>query len=126
MGNIKIMNRSLSDRLAAGELIERPGSVVKELLENSIDANAQNIYISIEDAGKKLIRVRDDGTGMDEEDAVLAFETHGTSKLKQDEDLFCISTLGFRGEALPSIASVSETKLKTRTLKIIIKLSQFI
>ena len=114
MGKIQVMSRDLANRIAAGEVIERPASVVKELVENSIDANARRIFIQIERAGTRLIQVRDDGCGMSEEDALLSLQPHGTSKLKDISDLDNILTLGFRGEALPSIASVSRFTLKTR------------
>ena len=107
MGKIQVMSRDLANRIAAGEVIERPASVVKELVENSIDAGAGRIFIQIERAGTRLIQVRDDGSGMSEEDAMLSLQPHGTSKLKDISDLDNILTLGFRGEALPSIASVS-------------------
>lgn len=113
MGNIKVLETSLSNKIAAGEVVERPASVVKELLENSIDANASRIIIKVKEAGKKEIMISDDGIGMDKDDAILAFSRHATSKIKSDRDLFKISTLGFRGEALPSIASVSEIDLVT-------------
>ena len=108
------MSRLLANRIAAGEVIERPASVVKELVENSIDAGATEITIEIERAGNRLIAVTDNGCGMDSEDAMLALQRHGTSKLLNENDLDCIMTLGFRGEALPSIASVSCFTLKTR------------
>jgi len=110
---IKILSSNLRNKIAAGEVIERPASVVKELIENSIDAGSTDIQIEILYGGKHLIRVSDNGTGMDREDTVLAFERHATSKLLNDEDLFNISTLGFRGEALPAIASVSKVKITT-------------
>lgn len=108
------MSRELANRIAAGEVVERPSSVVKELVENSIDAGADRIKVTIEKAGTRLIQVTDNGCGMDEEDALLAFEEHGTSKLADDDDLLTIGTLGFRGEAIPSIASVSRFTLRTR------------
>ncbi len=107
------MSENLANKIAAGEVVERISSVVKELVENSIDAQAQNIIIKLEDGGLKSINVLDDGLGMDKEDATLAFLRHATSKLLRDDDLFFIDTLGFRGEALPSIASVSDVLLKT-------------
>ena len=109
------MNEVLANKIAAGEVIERVSSVVKELVENSIDANAKSIKIDLIDSGIKSLSVTDDGVGMDREDAKLAFSRHATSKLLKDDDLFFINTLGFRGEALPSIASVSKVRLKTST-----------
>ena len=113
MANIKVMDEILANKIAAGEVVERCSSVVKELVENSIDAGATEITVELEDAGTKMIRVIDNGKGMDKEDALLAFQRHATSKLKEEEDLYRINTLGFRGEALPSIASVSNIVLKT-------------
>lgn len=113
MSKIKIMSESLSNKIAAGEVVEKCASVVKELIENSMDAGASYIKVDLIDSGTKSIKVTDDGVGMDEEDALLCFEAHATSKLLNEEDLFNISTLGFRGEALPSIASVSIVNLKT-------------
>jgi DNA mismatch repair protein MutL len=110
---IKILPPDLRNKIAAGEVIERPASVVKELIENSIDAASTDIRIAVLHGGKRLIKVSDDGTGMDREDALLCFESHATSKLAGEEDLFNILTMGFRGEALPSIASVSKAKLIT-------------
>ena len=115
MSKIKVMSTALSNRIAAGEVIERPASVVKELVENSIDAGSTFISVEIERAGTRLIAVTDNGCGMDSEDALLSLEQHGTSKLLCEEDLDHIMTLGFRGEALPSIASVSRFTLSTRT-----------
>ena len=115
MANIKVMDEILANKIAAGEVVERCSSVVKELVENSIDADATEITVELEDAGTKMIRVIDNGKGMDKEDALLAFQRHATSKLKEEEDLYRINTLGFRGEALPSIASVSNIVLKTST-----------
>ena len=114
MSRIRIMSRILASRIAAGEVIERPASVVKELVENSIDAGATEITVEIERAGSRLIAVTDNGCGMDDEDALLALQQHGTSKLLDESDLDHIMTLGFRGEALPSIASVSKFTLTTR------------
>lgn len=113
MSKIKIMSENLSNKIAAGEVVEKCASVVKELIENSIDAGSTDIKVELIDSGTKLIKVTDNGYGMDEEDALLCFEAHATSKLLREEDLFNISTLGFRGEALPSIASVSIITLKT-------------
>jgi DNA mismatch repair protein MutL len=111
---IKILSEELIDKIAAGEVVERPASVVKELVENSVDAGAQNINVEIKQGGIKFIRVTDDGDGMDEKNALLAFERHATSKIKITDDLFQIATLGFRGEALPSIASISLLDMITR------------
>jgi DNA mismatch repair protein MutL len=111
---IKILSEELVDKIAAGEVVERPASVVKELVENSIDAKAKNINVEIKKGGIKFIRVTDDGAGMDEKNALLAFERHATSKIKNTDDLFQIATLGFRGEALPSIASISLLDMITR------------
>ncbi len=113
MPRIKVLPSDLRNKIAAGEVIERPASVVKELIENSIDAGSTDIRIDVLYGGKRLIRVSDNGSGMDREDALLCFERHATSKLAKEEDLFNIRTLGFRGEALPSISSVSKVKLIT-------------
>ena len=115
MSKIHVMNETLANKIAAGEVIERVSSVVKELVENSIDAHAKVIKIELIDSGITSLVVTDDGVGMDREDAKLAFSRHATSKLLKDDDLFFINTLGFRGEALPSIASVSKVRLKTST-----------
>ncbi len=112
---IHIMSENLANKIAAGEVIERVSSVVKELVENSIDAKSNSIRIELIDSGIKSLTVIDDGIGMNKSDALLAFSRHATSKLLKDDDLFFINTLGFRGEALPSIASVSKVKLKTST-----------
>ena len=113
MSKIKVMSENLANKIAAGEVVEKIASVVKELVENSIDAAAKNIIISLEEGGLKSIQIIDDGMGMDKEDAFLAFQRHDTSKLVREDDLFFIDTLGFRGEAIPSIASVSRVVLKT-------------
>ena len=113
MGIINLLPENLINQIAAGEVVERPASVVKELIENSIDAGATEIIVDIEDGGRKLIRVSDNGWGMSRDDARLSLQRHATSKLREVNDLFNISTLGFRGEALPSIASVSRLKLTT-------------
>src|SRR6185503_11612370 len=115
MSKIKVLPDVLANKIAAGEVVERPSSVVKELLENALDAGAGKINIEVETGGKQLIRVLDDGEGMTRDDAITAFERHATSKLRSSEDLESIETLGFRGEALPSIASVSRLFLRTRT-----------
>ena len=111
---IKLLPDSVANQIAAGEVIQRPASVVKELVENSVDAGAKNISVIIKDSGKTLIQIIDDGYGMSETDARLAFERHATSKITSAQDLFAITTKGFRGEALASIAAVSMTELKTR------------
>ena len=114
MSIIRILPEAVANKIAAGEVVERPASVVKELLENSLDAGAGRLEISVEGGGKRLVRIVDDGQGMTHDDALLAFERHATSKIRSAEDLFEISTLGFRGEALPSIAAVSRLVLETR------------
>lgn len=111
MPQVKILPPDLRNKIAAGEVIERPASVVKELIENSIDAESTDILVEVLYGGKRLIRVSDNGTGMDREDALLCIEPHATSKLVTEDDLFHITTMGFRGEALPSIASVSKAKI---------------
>src|SRR3954462_15991313 len=113
MGRIHILSEHTANKIAAGEVVERPSSVVKELLENSLDAGATRIRVQVEAGGKKLMQVTDNGIGMVRDDAMLAFERHGTSKIRDAEDLLNISTLGFRGEGLPSIASVSRLTLET-------------
>lgn len=110
---IKQLDEILANKIAAGEVIERPANVVKELVENSIDASSSKMDIIIEEGGMNLIEIVDDGLGMDQEDAKLCFSRHATSKITNDQDLFCIQTLGFRGEAIPSIASISHFELKT-------------
>ncbi len=117
MNKIQILPEILANKIAAGEIVERPASVVKELLENALDAQCSSVHVSIVAGGKRSIMVRDDGEGMNQDDAILAFEHHATSKLRSVEDLGAITTLGFRGEALPSIASVSRLSLKTRAIQ---------
>ena len=114
MSKIRILPEQLANRIAAGEVVERPASVVKELLENSLDAGASRIEIEIEGSGTRLIRVIDNGEGMDEDDMLLCLERHGTSKIATDQDLAAISSLGFRGEAIPSIGSVSRMTITSR------------
>jgi DNA mismatch repair protein MutL len=114
MGRIRVLSDNVANKIAAGEVVERPASVVKELLENSLDAGATEIRIDVESAGRRLIRITDNGCGMLRDDALLAFERHATSKLSDVKDLLAIATLGFRGEALPSIGSVSRLLLETR------------
>jgi DNA mismatch repair protein MutL len=115
MGKIIQLDDALSNKIAAGEVVERPASVVKELVENAIDAGSTVIEIEVEEAGLAKIRITDNGYGIDEEDVLIAFQRHATSKIKNENDLFRIRTLGFRGEALPSIASVSRLEMKTST-----------
>jgi DNA mismatch repair protein MutL len=114
MGRIHVLPEHVANKIAAGEVVERPASVVKELLENALDAGSARIRVNIEAGGKKLIQIIDNGCGMVRDDALLAFERHATSKIKDAEDLLSVATLGFRGEALPSIASVSRLHLETR------------
>jgi DNA mismatch repair protein MutL len=114
MGKIHVLSDTVANQIAAGEVVERPASVVKEMLENSLDAGATRIKISVEAGGKKFIQITDNGCGMVRDDAMLAFERHATSKIKNAADLLSVATLGFRGEALPSIASVSRLRLETR------------
>ncbi len=115
MSKIRILPAHVANQIAAGEVIERPASVVKELVENAIDAGASSIRVEIENAGSRLIRVSDNGCGMDEDDVLLSIEPHGTSKIKEEADIHAIQTLGFRGEAIPSIASISKFKITSRT-----------
>ena len=115
MGRIRILSDHVANKIAAGEVVERPASVLKELLENSLDAGASDIRVDIENGGRRLVRIADNGCGMLRDDALLAFERHATSKLRDADDLLAISTLGFRGEALPSIAAVSRLLLETRS-----------
>src|SRR5947209_16096090 len=114
MGQIRLLSETVASQVAAGEVVERPASVVKELIENSIDADARKIDIMIRRGGISLVRVIDDGCGMDRDDALLSLERHATSKIRTAADLEAVATLGFRGEALPSIASVSRFRLTTR------------
>jgi DNA mismatch repair protein MutL len=114
MGRIRVLSDQVANQIAAGEVVERPASVVKELLENSLDAGATRIRLEVEAGGRKLIRIADNGHGMGRDDALLAFERHATSKLRSSDDLLSIVTLGFRGEALPSIASVARVTMDTR------------
>src|SRR6204780_4678856 len=115
MSQIRILAENVANRIAAGEVVERPASVVKELLENALDAGAHSVRIEVESGGKRMIRVTDDGSGMNHDDALLAFERHAHSKLRTADDLLSIATLGFRGEALPSIEAISRLLLETRT-----------
>ena len=115
MGKIKILSADVANKIAAGEVVERPASVIKELIENAVDAGSTSIRVEIRAGGKRLIHVSDNGSGMEREDALLALERHATSKVNRIEDLECIQTFGFRGEALASIASVSQFELLTRT-----------
>ena len=117
MGRIRVLTDHVANKIAAGEVVERPASVVKELLENALDADATKIRIQVEAGGKKLIAIEDDGCGMVRDDAMLAFERHATSKIQDVDDLDRVATLGFRGEALPSIASVSRLTLETHAVE---------
>src|SRR6202000_2194420 len=114
MGRIRVLTDQVANQIAAGEVVDRPASVVKELLENALDAGATRIRIEVEGGGRKLIRIVDNGCGLVRDDALLAFERHATSKLRTSDDLLAIATLGFRGEALPSIASISRLEIDTR------------
>src|SRR5262249_30049977 len=114
MNRVRILPEHVANQIAAGEVIERPASVVKELVENALDAAAARITVEIQAGGRSLMRVTDDGVGMSRDDALLSLERHATSKIRRAEDLNAIATMGFRGEALPSIASVSRFTLTTR------------
>src|SRR5688572_7681441 len=114
MNKISVLSDNLANQIAAGEVVERPASVIKELVENSIDAGCTRLNIDIELGGRRLMHVNDDGEGMTRDDAILAFERHATSKIRTVEDLSRIGTLGFRGEALASIASVAKVELTTK------------
>lgn len=111
---IQLLPDSIANQIAAGEVVQRPASAVKELMENAIDAGAKNIKLIVKDAGKTLLQVIDDGNGMSETDARMSLERHATSKIRKAEDLFSLYTMGFRGEALASIAAVSQMEIKTR------------
>src|ERR1043166_5055994 len=114
MNRTRLLPEQVANQIAAGEVVERPASVVKELVENSLDAQARRITVEIQAGGRSLIRVTDDGLGMTRDDALLCLERHATSKIQKAEDLSAIATMGFRGEALPSMASVSRMTLTTR------------
>ena len=111
---IRLLPDSVANQIAAGEVIQRPASVVKELVENAVDAGATKIEVIIRDAGRTLIQVVDDGKGLSETDARMAFERHATSKIAKADDLFSLNTMGFRGEALASICAVAQVELRTR------------
>ncbi|HQU58795.1 MAG TPA: DNA mismatch repair endonuclease MutL, partial [Saprospiraceae bacterium] len=111
---IQLLPDAIANQIAAGEVIQRPASVVKELVENSIDAGSTSVKLVVKDAGKTLIQVIDNGCGMSETDARMSFERHATSKIRKAEDLFAIRTMGFRGEALASVAAVAQVEMRTR------------
>ena len=111
---INLLPEYLANQIAAGEVVQRPASVVKELMENAVDAGSTNIQLIVKEAGKTLVQVVDNGSGMSETDARMSFERHATSKIKSTEDLFRIRTMGFRGEALASIAAVAQVELRTK------------
>src|SRR5687768_15600554 len=115
MNRVAILPSAVADQIAAGEVVERPASVVKELVENAIDAGATSVDVVIEDGGRALVRVSDDGSGMERDDAVLALSRHATSKIRSAEDLVGVRSFGFRGEALPAICSVSHLVIETAT-----------
>src|SRR3954465_13856483 len=114
MNRIRLLPEQVANQIAAGEVVERPASVIKELVENSLDAEARRITVEIQAGGRSLIRVTDDGFGMSRDDALLCLERHATSKIQRAEDLHGINTMGFRGEAIPSIASISRMTITTR------------
>ena len=114
MPRIRILPEALSNKIAAGEVVERPASVVKELVENSIDAGSTQVLVEVKKGGRTLIRISDNGVGMDRDDGLLSVERYATSKIHDEKGLFSITTLGFRGEALPSIAAVSDMEIVTR------------
>ena len=114
MSKVQILDENTANQIAAGEVVERPAAAVKELVENALDAGARRILVELEEGGKYLLRVTDDGSGMSREDAVLSLQRHATSKIRTADDLFQITTMGFRGEALPSIASVSQMTVVTK------------
>ena len=113
MGKINVMNETLANKIAAGEVVERIANVVKELVENSIDAGSTNVKVELIESGTKSIKIIDNGSGMSKEDAILCFSRHATSKIKNENDLYFINTLGFRGEALAAISSVADVTLDT-------------
>ena len=114
VNRIKLLSEQVANQIAAGEVVERPASVIKELVENALDAGAKKITVEVKAGGRSLIRVSDDGSGMSRDDALMCLERHATSKITRAEDLTSINTMGFRGEAVPSIASVSRFTLTTR------------